>query len=100
MTLFNADDYTDKGAALKRKRANKPLPVEVFDTVASHVWHLVQQRHPGVVHADRNVIGADDPPGSHRTYCGVYATPLTFDPGQRVNGCLACLHAMQRMFDP
>lgn len=95
--LFDPDEYTAKGATAKRERrrhSELAASYSALEVHASRVWCLVRQREPGVVHA---WVGpsADVPVGARVTWCGNYATPMTFEPGEIVNACLACAERMR-----
>lgn len=95
MTLFDADAYTARGKTPRAPRApNREKVIPVGEIYADETWRLVLKSAPGVVHAERAsiIIGAKM---GHLSWCGLYGVPLTFEPGERVNGCLDCVAAMK-----
>jgi hypothetical protein len=95
VSLFDANPFLARGKEPRKPRAapeRKVIPVS--DIYADETWRLVVKSEPGVVHAERASVEIGASLG-HLSWCGKYGVPLTFDAGERVNGCLDCVAAMK-----
>ena len=87
--LFDPDRY-GKPSRGKAKPRLAPL-IDTVPVAAGPRWNLVTKKQHGVVHAF-----CDPKPGARKTtamvaYCGITGVPLSFEPGEIVQGCKACV---------
>lgn len=92
--LFDADLY---GHASHERTTRPKVVPEVRAIQASDVWRLTSKLTPGVVHAhDHDHTSIGDKFVAMPTWCKKAGVPQTFQPGEVVMGCRACMDAGAR----